>query len=345
MGRSARLAAVLVTLVVSVVGAPVVAAPWEVPASGALQGSTSAAMTNQDVVKMVGAGLAEDVIVTAIRQAARRSLDLTPTGLIELKLAKVPDSIIRAMQALEGEAAKPAPDPRPADPRPPAMSTPAASPTTSPSPRPAPAASAPPPPPPMPPASTPAPSGTTAMLQEPAILGEVFAVPTTTGAPTPLERVRMRDAKVGGPRSQGAFRPSVQDYTFYFDGAASPATFKTSDNVVLAVRIFGAADRWSKDATPAEVQKHVVLTRLQVAEGRRYLTKQDIPLDIETYGKPTPGMDSRKPERYAVSFQMKPRTPLVPGEYVVYMAGVENSAFVSNLNAGGERWAFSVLDR
>ena len=341
MRRSASLAAVLVTLVVSGVGAPVVAAPREISAGGALQGATSTGMTNQDVVKMVGAGLAEDVIVTAIRQAARRSLDLTPTGLIELKLAKVPDSIIRAMQAIEAET-KPAPDPRPADPRPPAMSAPAASPPASP--RPAPAVPA--PPPSMPAAAPPpAPSGTMAMLQEPAILGEVFGISMTTGAPTPLERVRMRDAKVGGPRSQGAFRPSVQDYSFYFEGAASPATFKASDTVVLAVRMFGAADRWSKDATPAEVQKHVVLTRLQVAEGRRYLTKVDVPLDIETYGKPTPGMDSRKPERVAVSFQMKPRTPLVPGEYVVYMAGVQSSAFVSNANAGGERWAFSVVDR
>jgi hypothetical protein len=330
-----------VTLVVGVVGAPVVAAPREISAGGALQGATSTGMTNQDVVKMVSAGLAEDVIVTAIRQAARRSLDLTPTGLIELKLAKVPDSIIRAMQAIEAETARPATDARPADPRPPAMSTPAASPPASP--RPAPAA---PPPPPMPAAAPPpASSGATAMLQEPAILGEVFGISLTTGAPTPLERVRMKDAKVGGPRSQGAFRPSVQDYSFYFDGASSPATFRASDNVVLAVRMFGAGDRWSKDATPAEVQKHVVLTRLQVAEGRRYLTKVDVPLDIETYGKPTPGMDSRKPERIAVSFQMKPRTPLVPGEYVVYMAGIQNSAFVSNANAGGERWAFSVVDR
>ena len=58
-------------------------------------------MTNEDVIKMSKAGLAEDVIITAIRQAPKRNFDLTASGLIELKLGKVPDAIVRAMQALE----------------------------------------------------------------------------------------------------------------------------------------------------------------------------------------------------------------------------------------------------
>ena len=342
MTRSARLKAGLVTIVVSLLGAPAAATSWALPA-GALQGASTGGMTNQDVVKMVGAGLAEDVIVTAIRQAARRSLDLSAAGLIELKMAKVPDSIIRAMQSLESETPKPAPEVRPAESRP-TLTMPSASPT--PAPRPVPATPTPMPPPSAPASAPPSPPPLpAASLHEPAVLGEVFGLSLATGVPVPLERVRMRDSKVGGPRSQGAFRSQVQDYTFYFEGASSPAAFKAGESVVLAVRMLGAADRWGKDATPAEVQKHVVLTRLQVAEGRRYLTKVDIPLDIQTYGKPTPGMDARKPDRYAVSFQLTPRTPLVPGEYVVYMAGMENAAFIANLNVGGERWAFSVVDR
>jgi hypothetical protein len=59
------------------------------------------AMTNQDVIKMVAAGLSSDVIATSIRQAARRSFDLSVDGLVALKTAGVPDPIIRLMQSPE----------------------------------------------------------------------------------------------------------------------------------------------------------------------------------------------------------------------------------------------------
>jgi Domain of unknown function (DUF4440) len=55
-------------------------------------------MTNADVVEMVKAGLSEQIITTSIRQSLAKDFDLTPTGLIALKKAGVPDAIILIMQ-------------------------------------------------------------------------------------------------------------------------------------------------------------------------------------------------------------------------------------------------------
>ena len=55
-------------------------------------------ITNTQVIKMVKAGLGQDVILAAIGNAKRRSFDLTPDGLISLKVGGVSDEIIRAMQ-------------------------------------------------------------------------------------------------------------------------------------------------------------------------------------------------------------------------------------------------------
>lgn len=55
-------------------------------------------MTNDDVIKLVTAGLSEKVVTTAIRQAPAKAFDLTPTGLIALKKANVSDAVILAMQ-------------------------------------------------------------------------------------------------------------------------------------------------------------------------------------------------------------------------------------------------------
>lgn len=57
-----------------------------------------AAITNADVVKMVKAGLAADVVASAIQQAGKVAFDLSPDGLISLKTAHVPDTVITAMQ-------------------------------------------------------------------------------------------------------------------------------------------------------------------------------------------------------------------------------------------------------
>ena len=68
-------------------------------ASGALcRAQTTATLTNDDVVKMVRAQLATDIILTTI-ETSNAKFDVTPAGLIALKEAGVPDQIVQAMQA------------------------------------------------------------------------------------------------------------------------------------------------------------------------------------------------------------------------------------------------------
>ena len=329
----------LVALVVSLLGAHSVT-PLGGPMHFGLQSGPSApAMTNQDVIKMSNNGLAEDVIITAMRQAPRRNFDLSANGLIELKLAKVADAIVRAMQAMEEGASRSAPEPRPAPA--PAMPPPVA-PAPAPSrPTPAPAT---PPPPPLPAPAPAAPAAAPSTVQEPSVPGELYLV-TPTGTLTALERVRMRERKVGGTRSQGMFKPSVQDFAYYFEGGSSPVTFKAGDPQVFVIRMLGPSSRWGKEPTADEAQKHFLLTKLQSEEGRRYLTKVDVQFDVRSYGRPTPGVDPKKFERLAVSFQLTPRSVLAPGEYVVLMAGTNNHEFIGNLSAGADRWAFAIVDR
>lgn len=66
-------------------------------------------MTNEDVVRMVSAGLSEQVITTAIHQEKRTAFDLSPTALIALKQAHVPDGVIALMQKRKPEAGAVAP--------------------------------------------------------------------------------------------------------------------------------------------------------------------------------------------------------------------------------------------
>lgn len=63
------------------------------PASGA-----SPSMSNSNVVELVAAGLSEQVIITAIRQAPIKIFDLTSKGLLALKKAAVTDPVLVAMQ-------------------------------------------------------------------------------------------------------------------------------------------------------------------------------------------------------------------------------------------------------
>jgi hypothetical protein len=320
MGVCAGLVVIVVSLGVQAVAAP----PSSTKAAVVLQSGTTAAMTNEDVIKMSKAGLAEDVIITAIRQAPKRNFDLTANGLIELKLAKVPDAIVRAMQALEpprtSEPVSPPPPPAPA------VSAPARPAAPMPTPDPA------PPPPP-----TGASAAVPTTVQEPGMPGELFFV-TATGGLTALERVRLREAKANRSRSK-------QEIEFYIEGSSSPVVIRAGDAQSFAIRMMGGGSRWGKAPTAEEAQKHFLLTKLQSADGRRYLTKVDVQFDVRAFGRPTPGLDPKRFERLATSLQLTPRTMLAPGEYVIYMAGTANFEFVGNLSTGGDRWAFAVVDR
>jgi hypothetical protein len=327
-----------VAVVVSLGGHAVAAPPSSTTAAFALQSGTTAAMTNEDVIKMSKAGLAEDVIITAIRQAPKRNFDLTANGLIELKLGKVPDAIVRAMQALEPpKTSEPVSPPPPAVTPPPAasaVSAPARPSAPMPTPEPAPPPAAVPAPPPPPTAAS---AAVPTTVQEPGVPGELFFV-TATGGLTALERVRLREAKATRSRSQ-------QDIEFYLEGSSSPVVIRAGEPQSFAIRMMGGGSRWGKAATPEEAQKHFLLTKLQSADGRRYLTRVDVQFDVRTFGRPTPGLDPKRFERLATSLQLTPRTMLAPGEYVIYMAGTANLEFVGNMSSGVDRWAFAIVDR
>ncbi len=63
------------------------------------------AMTNQDVIKLVKAGLSAEIIITQINQSAA-AYDLSVDGLMSLSQNRVPNEVIKAMQAKS--ATKPA---------------------------------------------------------------------------------------------------------------------------------------------------------------------------------------------------------------------------------------------
>ena len=70
------------------------------------QSTGSGELTNKDVLEMVKAGLATEIIVAKVN-ASKSTFDTTPATLAELKTAGVPDAIIMAM-VQAGAATKPA---------------------------------------------------------------------------------------------------------------------------------------------------------------------------------------------------------------------------------------------
>jgi hypothetical protein len=62
----------------------------------------SSGMTNGDVIKMVAAGLSQDIVLVAIERAEKRAFNLSVDGLVSLKKGGVSDAIILAMQNAGG---------------------------------------------------------------------------------------------------------------------------------------------------------------------------------------------------------------------------------------------------
>jgi hypothetical protein len=56
-----------------------------------------APLTNTDVIRMVGSGLSESIVLTSVRHARQTNFDSSPDALIALRLAKVSDAVISAM--------------------------------------------------------------------------------------------------------------------------------------------------------------------------------------------------------------------------------------------------------
>lgn len=81
--------------------------PTPAAAPAAAKPEQQPSITNADVVKMVQAGLGENVVMAAVRTASRTSFQLDAENLIALKKAGVNDSIVALM--LDPKAIAPAP--------------------------------------------------------------------------------------------------------------------------------------------------------------------------------------------------------------------------------------------
>jgi hypothetical protein len=78
-------------------GGPVAGAK-ELEGSGGEIAAGEKALKNSDIIDLVKAGLAQEIILTAIDDAESCSFDLSPTGLIGLSNSKVNTEIIKRMQ-------------------------------------------------------------------------------------------------------------------------------------------------------------------------------------------------------------------------------------------------------
>jgi hypothetical protein len=70
-----------------------------VSAPAAPSPAVTAAMTNKDVIDLRAAGLDDDNLIAAIKDATTVNFDLSPTGLKALLTAKVSNRVITAMRA------------------------------------------------------------------------------------------------------------------------------------------------------------------------------------------------------------------------------------------------------
>jgi len=90
----------MLSLYMAVIASPV--RNQDPPANAANSQPASPALTNRDVLDMLKAGLAADIIVAKIK-SSETNFDTSPGALAELKAANVPDSVILAM--VKGPAA------------------------------------------------------------------------------------------------------------------------------------------------------------------------------------------------------------------------------------------------
>jgi hypothetical protein len=75
----------------------------------------------------------------------------------------------------------------------------------------------------------------------------------------------------------------------------------------------------------------------------RFETKTNIPLDVETYGQLTLGLDPKKPDRAAQSFRLTPHIALTPGEYLISIYATHNFELINNPLIGNKFLAFGIV--
>lgn len=184
--------------------------------------------------------------------------------------------------------------------------------------------------------------------QEPPTLGEFFRVDQATGAPTPLEHMKMRT--VAGPVQKGG----IQMVESYIEGVASPVQFKAGEPQQFVIRLMSPSDSQGKDLSTAEVRMHFglgpLLVQTTVNQHKksvvgRFATTTFIPFGIQSFGQSTLGLDPKNPARAAQSFLLTPSVPLAPGKYQIWIGGLHNFDLVRNPFSGMERWAFDIVER
>lgn len=181
--------------------------------------------------------------------------------------------------------------------------------------------------------------------QEPTTLGELFRIDQATGAPAALERVKFKTIRAGPDFRPGFFQPLEHMVYFYIEGGASPVAFKAGEPQQFVIRLMSPGDRYGVELNSEEVRKRIRLNRLVVQNVKthdgRFFTKTDIPLDVQTYGQLTLGLDPKKPDRAAQSFRLTPHIALTPGEYHFWITGRHNFELVRG-SFGDEDWAFGI---
>lgn len=93
--QAMRVTSILISIVLF--GTSPMKAQTDQPAASAAATQAPAGLTNQDILKMVQAGLGEAVVLATVRTASATSFDLSPDGLIALKKGGVSDAIVSVM--------------------------------------------------------------------------------------------------------------------------------------------------------------------------------------------------------------------------------------------------------
>lgn len=68
-------------------------------------GASGEVLTNETVIQMFTAKVPKGLIVTKV-QSTKSSFDITPTGLLQLSTAKVPNDVIKQMMTVAGDTKK-----------------------------------------------------------------------------------------------------------------------------------------------------------------------------------------------------------------------------------------------
>ena len=185
--------------------------------------------------------------------------------------------------------------------------------------------------------------------QEPTTLGELLRIDQATGTPSPLELVKFKTMRAGPDFRPGFLQPLEHMAYTYVEGGASPVTFRVGERPQFIIRLLSPGDRYGIEPNAEEVRKRISMRRLVVlrvkTNNERFIAKTpDIPLDVQTYGQLTLGLDPKKPYRGAQSFRITPHVALAPGEYVIGMMGLHNLELIK-MRWKPVRWAFGIARR